>query len=136
MLRLATAGEPFFEIWEDEVQQTGFSYTFDTMQKLHRVFPRRRFYFIVGSDNLHEIETWHRYRELLAMVTFCVAHRPGYSLALPPSLAGGDFLPFPAPEWGISATLLRSYLAQGYRCRYLVPEAVGEYIEKKRLYSF
>jgi nicotinate-nucleotide adenylyltransferase len=135
MLRLATASEPSFEVRKEEVRQTGFSYTFDTLKKLQRVFPRRPFYFIIGSDNLCEIETWHRYKELLRMVTFCVAHRPGFSLSPPPSLAGGDFFPFPAPEWGISATLLRTYLAKGYRCRYLVPEAVREYIAKNRLYT-
>jgi nicotinic acid mononucleotide adenylyltransferase len=71
----------------------------------------------------------------LRMVTFCVAHRPGYSLSPPPALAGGEFLPFAAPEWGISATSLRAYLARGYRCRFLVPEEVRQYIASHRLYS-
>ncbi len=134
MLQLAVAGEPFFEIREEEVHQTRLSYTYDTIQLLRQVFPHRPFYFIIGSDNLHEIETWHRYQDLLHMVAFCVVHRPDYSPLIPPPLAGGNFLPFPAPEWGISATILREYLAKGYRCRYLIPDAVGEYIVKNRLY--
>ncbi len=135
MLRRAVASEPSFEVREDEMHRTGPSYTFDTMQKLRRAFPRTPFYFIVGSDNLREIETWYRYRELLRLVVFCIAHRPGHSLSLPPSLAGGTFIRFPSPEWGISATALRTYLAKGYRCRHLVPESVREYIAVNNLYS-
>jgi nicotinate-nucleotide adenylyltransferase len=129
------AGEPTFAVSEEEVHRERPSYTYDTIQRLRVVFPRQPFYFIVGSDNLREIDTWHRYRELLRLVVFCVAHRPGHSLSIPPSLAGGDFLSFPAPEWGISATIVRKYLAKGYRCRYMIPEPVREYIAENRLYS-
>jgi nicotinate-nucleotide adenylyltransferase len=135
MLKLAVRHEPSFTIGDEELKSQNVSYTFDTLTTLRKTFPGRPFYFIVGSDNLHEIETWHCYREVLKMVTLCVAHRPGYSLKPPPSLASARICPFPSPKWGISSTLIRSYLAKGYSCSHLIPECVAEYIRKKNLYG-
>lgn len=135
MLQRAVRDEPAFGIWDEEIRRNRTSYTFDTLLKLRHEFPGRPLYFILGSDNLQEIESWHRYREVLKMVTLCVAHRPGHSIKPPPSLASARICPFPSPEWGISSSLIRAYLAQGYSCRYMIPECVAGYIKEKRLYG-
>jgi nicotinate-nucleotide adenylyltransferase len=134
MLRLAVRNEPAFAVWDGELRRKGISYTFDTLRKLTEEFAGRPVYFIVGSDNLQEITTWRRWRDVLAMVTLCVAHRPGYPLKVPQPLAGTRIRIFPSPEWGVSATMVRQYLAQGCSCRHLLPEAVAEYISKRKLY--
>jgi len=41
---------------------------------------------------------------------------------------------FPSPEWKISSTMIRGYLAQGYSCDYLLPKEVLAYIKKHGLY--
>lgn len=134
MLRIALEGESYAGIWEQEVGRPGVSYTVDTLRELMRLHPGSSVYFIVGADNLPEIPTWHRYREILEMATLCVTERPGYSMEIPAALAGAPLLTFPSPQWGISSTLLRSYLAQGYRCKHLLPDGVYEYILHHRLY--
>ncbi|MBN1578886.1 MAG: nicotinate (nicotinamide) nucleotide adenylyltransferase [Chitinispirillaceae bacterium] len=134
MLRIALEGEAYASIWEEEARQPGVSYTVDTLNELMALHSGSPLYFIVGSDNLNEIPTWHRYREILAMVTLCVTERPGYSTEIPSMLATASLLTFPSPQWGMSSSLLRSYLAQGYQCKHLLPEGVREYIFNKGLY--
>jgi nicotinic acid mononucleotide adenylyltransferase len=72
---------------------------------------------------------------VLKMVTLCVAHRPGYSMKPPRSLETARICPCPSPEWGISSSLVRAYLKQGYSCGHMLPESVAGYIRKKGLYG-
>ena len=134
MLRLALDGEAESVIWEGEIMRREVSYTVDTLAQLRETVSGAALHFIVGADNLHEIPTWHRYRDILAMVTLCVAERPGYTMEIPESLAGARIQPFPSPLWGLSSTRVRNYLSTGYGCRYLLPDRVREYIFKKELY--
>jgi nicotinate-nucleotide adenylyltransferase len=134
MLRLAVGNDPSFKVCESEFHRKGISYSFDTISTLKKVFPGRAIHFIIGSDNLRELPSWHRFRELLDMVRLCVTHRPGFAIR-PPFPAGTTVFRFPSPEWGISATLIRDYLSRGLTCRHLVPEAVREYIVEKKLYT-
>lgn len=136
MLELAIRHESSFCIRDEEVTRGCTSYTIDTLHNVHSEFPGHPLYFIIGSDNLREIETWRRYRDILKMVTLCVAHRPGYSLKTPRSLTSiASIIPFPSPEWGISSSMVRAYLARGYSCRYLVPAPVLKFIRENRLYQ-
>jgi len=135
MLCLAVRDEPSFMVWDGEIRRKGISYTVDTIRKLAHDFPDSSFYFIVGSDNVREIKTWRRWRDVLAMVTLCVAHRPGYSITIPASLNIGRIEKFPSPEMSVSSTMIRECCARGQSYRHLVPEAVGEYIYIRKLYA-
>jgi nicotinate-nucleotide adenylyltransferase len=134
MLRLALDGEPGAVIWNEEINSSEVSYTFDTLEILSRQYPGTPLYFIVGADNLHEIHTWHRYREILERVTLCVAERPGFTMTIPETLAGATLKTFPSPQWGLSSTLLRTYLSKGYGCKHLIPGPVRDYILHNGLY--
>lgn len=136
MLHRALDGIPSTEIWEQEVHQAGISYTIDTIEQIRKRYPGRSLYFIVGADNLTEIRTWNRYKDILDCVTLCVTERPGYSMEVPQSLGSADIKTFPSPCWGVSSRMLRRYLCQGYSCSHLVPEAVLRYIDKKKLYRY
>jgi nicotinate-nucleotide adenylyltransferase len=134
MLRAALAGEPGCVIYRGELLRSGPSYTLDTVRGLLRRYPGRELYLIVGSDTLAEIPTWHRYRELLGRVTLAVAHRPGYGLRPPPQLRGARVVRVPSPEWGVSSTQVRSYLAAGRSCAGLLPRSVRNYVRRHGLY--
>jgi nicotinate-nucleotide adenylyltransferase len=134
MLRIAVKGQTGLVVHDDEIRRNGTTYTIDTLTALRHRFPERPFYFIIGSDNLREISTWRRFREVLAMVTLCVAHRPGYALRLPSEVAGARIIRLPSPEWGASSTMIRAYFKRGYRCSGLVPDGVADYINRHRLY--
>ncbi len=133
MLRCALEEETDTIIWESELKRPGVSYTIDTLHELLREF-NCPLYFIIGSDNLQEICSWHRYQEIISLVSFGVAHRPGYSDLIPEELTKADIKFIPSPRWGISSSMVRSYFSQGYTCKHLLPSSVIDYILKKQLY--
>jgi nicotinate-nucleotide adenylyltransferase len=135
MLKLAVKGARGLTVWDEELRRPGISYTVDTILRIREKHPLTPLYFIIGSDNLHEIVTWHEYRRILASVVLCVAHRPGFALAVPRELRAGKILSFPSPEWSVSSTMVRSYLSRGYSCDYLLPLSVAAYISRHRLYK-
>jgi nicotinate-nucleotide adenylyltransferase len=134
MLKLAVKNDKQMMVHDDEIRRPGISYTIDTLHALQQKYPGKEICFIIGADNLTEIPTWHLYRNILKITTLCVAHRPGFLMKTPNELKQARIATFPSPEWGISSTMIRSLLSQGYRCTGLLPEAVIEYIRRHKLY--
>jgi nicotinate-nucleotide adenylyltransferase len=135
MLRRAVNGNKRFEVWDGEIERGGISYTIDTLLNLKKSHPDSLFHFIIGSDNIVEILTWHKYKSILNSITLCVSHRPGYSMKMPDELKKADIATFPSPEWGISSKMIRKYLANNISCKYLLPDTVYIYIKKTGLYK-
>jgi len=64
-----------------DIERTmGTVYTADTLAALARRFPRIRFVWIIGADNLIQIPRWRRWRRIFATVPIAVFARPPYSL--------------------------------------------------------
>jgi len=159
MTRLAVRGNPRFRLDEREIHRSGPGYMFDTLTSLRaEVGPVRALVLLLGADAFLELATWHRWHELFGLAHIAVAHRPGFpvegwadhmpqplareysarlmqqSLAVHLSPAGGIVIvPFTALD--ISATVLREMLRSGKSARYLLPEAVLDYIRSNSLYS-
>ena len=55
-------------------------YTADTLRILRRRFPRLRFVWLMGGDNLVQIPKWERWPEIFRTVPIAVFDRPSYSL--------------------------------------------------------
>lgn len=135
MLKMCIGNGAEFKVWEGELRRKGPSYTVDTLQALQRRHGEAPLYFIIGSDNLKEISSWHKYREILKLAVFCVAHRPGHSMKIPRELSTIRVKRFPGPEWKLSSTMVREYCAAGFSCAFLLPPQVIGYIKKQRLYA-
>jgi nicotinate-nucleotide adenylyltransferase len=58
----------------------GTRYTVDTVRELQRLFPRRRFVWLMGADNLAQIRRWKHWREIFLRVPIAVFARPTYCL--------------------------------------------------------
>jgi nicotinate-nucleotide adenylyltransferase len=58
------------------------TYTIETMEILHRLFSDMELLFLMGTDNLFELQRWHRYGELLRNYDFIIYPRPGEYLNL------------------------------------------------------
>lgn len=54
-------------------------YTFDTLRTLRRRFPRARFVWIMGADNLAQLPRWQRWTGIAATMPFAVVPRPTYN---------------------------------------------------------
>jgi nicotinate-nucleotide adenylyltransferase len=53
-------------------------YTADTLTKLPRLYPRHRFIWLMGADNLAQFHRWERWRHIARQVPIAVIARPGY----------------------------------------------------------
>ena len=159
MVRLAAAGNARFKVDDREVRRAGPGYTFDTLAGLRAESgDARPLVLLVGADAFLEFATWHRWHEIFGLAHVAIAHRPGFPverwaermpqplareysarlaqqpLAVHLSPAGGIVIvPFTALD--ISATAIRDILRAGASPRYLLPDAVLDYIQSNRLYT-
>jgi nicotinate-nucleotide adenylyltransferase len=130
MVKLAIKGNRFFAVSDIEIIRNGRSYTIDTLKELRDRFAGDELYFIVGSDLLKYLDVWKDLNEIVKMVKFICATRPGYPLEKIPNYIAT--LPIRAVD--ISAFEVRSAIKDGRSFRYLVPDKVFDYINRKRLY--
>ena len=59
--------------------ELGTRYTIDTLKKLIRLYPNRRFIWIMGADNLVQLPQWRDWREIARLMPIAVIARPGYN---------------------------------------------------------
>jgi nicotinate-nucleotide adenylyltransferase len=130
MAELACAGEPRFEV--SRLEQDTTSYSIETITKVRAQLARGdELFFIIGADAFAEIETWRRWREVVADVTFIVASRPGHAYRIP---EGTTVKRLETVDLPYSSSEIRRALASGKR-PLEVPQAVFEYICQQRLYG-
>jgi nicotinate-nucleotide adenylyltransferase len=158
MVKLAIAGNPHFTCDDRETKRAGKGYTYDTLSDLRQqIGMQRPLAMLVGADAFLDLATWHRWRELFALAHIVVAYRPGYPIdtwqaRMPEPLAheyAVRYMQQPlavhlAPAGGIaavsmtgldiSATFVRTAVHAGESPRYLLPDAVLDYIETHGLY--
>lgn len=142
MLELSVASNPHFRVARNELDRPGPSYTVDTLRELRQELgPDTTLYFILGLDALAEFHRWEQPESILELCELAIVSRPGFQnsnildqlLARFPE-AGRRINLLSVPLIDISATDIRNRAKQGHSFRYLVPEAVEEYILEHRLY--
>lgn len=131
MLKLAIKKNCYLVVSDIEIKRDGRSYTIDTLREFKKIYPQDELYFIIGSDLLNYLDEWKDLEEIIKMVKFIVATRPGYPLEKIPSYI--STIPIRAVD--ISGFAIRQAIKENRSFRYLVSEAVFKYILKKRLYK-
>jgi len=86
----ATAKSPRIKVLDLEAR-LGTRYTVDTVAAISRFFPRTRFVWLMGADNLKQIRHWRRWTEIFRRLPIAVLDRPTYSLAALSDLAAQAF---------------------------------------------
>lgn len=56
----------------------GTRYTIDTLTRLIRLYPNKRFIWLMGADNLAQFDQWRDWRDIAREVPIAVVARPGY----------------------------------------------------------
>lgn len=145
MLRLAIASEDGFDVSDHELTRPGPSYTLYTVEHFQRLLGEAaEVFWIIGSDSVPELPTWHRIDELLQRCVMLVARRPGWdprcldelrSRLNPAHVERLARHVLPTPVIDVSATDIRRRIAEGRSIRYLTPEAVIDYIRSRSLYA-
>lgn len=138
MVRLAIADNPAFEASTIEIEREGPSYTDETLEEIGRAHPSAEMFFIMGRDALRDLPNWRAPARIVELATLAVAGRPGSEEETPLSAALPGFearlTPLKMPAMGINASDIRRRVADGRSIRYLVPDAVAEYIDAHGLY--
>ena len=129
MLRLATEGEPRFEIDARELAPGVSGYTVDTLRELRlELGAHTELWLLMGADQYSKLGSWHRPQDVKRLARIAVFARPGTDLAEKAHLV-------PMPPMPISASEIRGRVARGEDISALVPPAVANYIAGHRLYS-
>ena len=139
MTRLAIQDHAGFKLSTFDVDRPGPHYSAIAIELLEQTHPQHDWYFIMGEDSLEDLPRWYEPRRLIAQATLAVAGRPGASTdlhdleqAIPGLSAKVRWVD--APLVDLSSTQLRQMANAGASLRYLVPDAVLEYIHQHRLY--
>lgn len=158
MVRLAIADQPAFVLDEREVARTAPCYTVDTLRELRAELGEAQpLCLLMGGDAFLQLDTWHEWEQLFELAHIVVGSRPGFTLedricAAAPALRlhyrqrscaaealskqpAGGIAELAIPKLEISATLIRSRVAENRSIRYLLPNAVADYIHQHHLYE-
>ena len=118
--------------------ERGLVYSVDVLRALAERYAGRDLVFIMGSDSLLQLETWHEPEELLSLCSLAVAPRPGDAPEAIATAAArwGDYqvVPLDVPLLDVSSSAIRERVAQGRPIRYLVPQRVEQYVLESGLY--
>jgi nicotinate-nucleotide adenylyltransferase len=132
MVELACAGEQALEA-SDLESGSSRSYSIETIERLKAgMAPADRLFFIIGADAFDEVQTWHRWRDVVAAVEFIVVTRPGHDYAIP---EGARVRPLGSVNMTVSSSQIRQMLARRQQPEEL-PPAVFDYIREHGLYGF
>lgn len=142
MTELAAGNNPRFSVSSLDVRQGRVSYTVDLLRTLQEQFPRDELYFVAGTDSFLGIEKWMGAKELLTSYRFAVGTRPGYRDEELRDHAerlrktyGTEIIVTQIPKVDISSTDIRRRRSCGGSIRYLVPDAVEEFILRHGIYE-
>ena len=123
------------EVSDCEVRRESPSYAIDTVKDLEEIYPGSTFTWIIGSDALIGLSSWHQIQELASQIQFLIILRPGHDLQKTtiPSYIQWQSIEIDALD--ISATQIRKLVGSGGEISSLVPDSVARYIQSKGLYG-
>jgi nicotinate-nucleotide adenylyltransferase len=135
MVRLAIKGNPNFMVSDIELKRKGTSYTFETIETLHRVYPNDELFFLIGMDNFAEFHTWKFPERIVEHATLIVMNRASFHRTREEFhfFSSAKFVDVPNIE--ISSSEIRAAVKARRSIHYLVSDSVEEYIMEHRLYK-
>lgn len=142
MCRTAVSEISAAEVSDLEICRKGKSYTYETLDQLHAIYPDDELFLIMGADMFLSIETWKNPDIIFRLAVICGVPRKGIGgrqelLDREPFLqslgAKTKVLNLSLPE--VSSTEIREAVKNGNSIDKFVPNRVEEYILEKGLYS-
>lgn len=160
MTRLALQGNASFVLDEREIHRTDPCYTVHSLAALRaELGAQQPLCLLMGGDAFLQLHTWHEWQKLFALAHIIVMQRAGglplgnamshanaalqteYQARLAPSpralqeAPAGTILVIDMPALEISATDIRERCSAGKSIRYLLPDAVADFIKSNHLYN-
>lgn len=153
MLRGAVAEVDGFVVDTRELKRDGVSYTVDTLESFRYEFPDRSIGLIVGMDAYLQLDTWHRWQDILGLAHLIIAQRPG---AVVPDTGepgkllasrgakdrsvlqketAGRILVHAVTQLEVSSSAIRKLISRGGSPRFLLPRQVAAIIDTSGCYA-
>ena len=141
MTALAAAEIPGCEASDIELRRSGPSYTSDTLRQLHGQYPDAELVFLMGTDMLLSLESWHEPEVILSLASVAVfareTGREGEIAAQAARLReryGAAVYVLEGQPVTVSSTQVRALLPERKGREYLA-QGVYAYIIRRRLYG-
>ena len=161
MINIAIKNHKKFESSDIEIKRGGFSYSYDTIVQLEKIYPPDELYFIVGIDTYLDIKNWKNAAGILDKINFIVVSRSNKKSGLKNLIKLIDFLPdklkegikvdyaenrlitlkgrfiyfFKITRLDISSTVIRNNFKNNISNLFLLPNEVINYIINNKLYA-
>lgn len=153
MVCLAIGGIDGFEASDLEIRRSGPTYSYETIEEFHRLYPHADLYFLMGEDSLRQIESWKEPARLMGQCSLIVAARSDFGITVleqekNKSLPGKSLRQYSEEleqkyqtqiycmeyDMPVSSSKVRNLVKEGSKITGLVPEAVEQFILKEQLY--
>lgn len=161
MVCLALMGRDGLEASDLEIRREGATYSYETMEEFHDIYPNDELFFLLGEDSLRMIEWWKEPARLMGQCSLIVASRivdasddlvGGCKTAA--AAQNGHAASMQLPQYirylenkyhthiycmemqdATSSSRIRESVAGGQEIDGMVPDAVRDYIRKEHLYQ-
>jgi nicotinate-nucleotide adenylyltransferase len=140
MITAAIGEESRFSVSDCELQREGTSYSIDTVKAFRREYPETVFYWILGGDQVRQLNQWHRINELSGLVQFIAYQRDSLAESPAPGASSANDAPPFTIHWlegeplPFSSSSIRAAIAAGHAPKGL-PSAVADCIHSHFIYS-
>ncbi len=132
LVNLAIEGNTKFRGSNVEFSLPKPSYTINTLTYLIEKFPLEKFTVVMGADSFQNIHRWKNYEQLVDSFSFVVYKRPGFEIK---ETYGANIIILDPPLLQISSTYIRKQIKEKKSIKYLMPEAVENYIITNKYYT-
>lgn len=142
MLKLVCDSNNKFEVSRIEIEEEKPLYTIETLRKIQEQYPEYEIAFIMGSDNLKQLEKWRKADKLVKEFKIYILERDKDDVEK--IIQASKFLKQNKTAFmkaksnitsNLSSTFVREKLREGKSIRYLTPDEVMSYIIKNNLYQ-
>ena len=120
MVRLAIEDNPHFELSLAEMHETGYTYTYRTLEELKEYNPDTDYYFIIGADSLFAFDEWMEPERICRACTLVVAVR--------------DHASYAELNRDVSSHQIRQWISKEKSLKYYVPDKVISYMKENGIY--
>lgn len=141
MCRLAFEGMSFVTVSDYELAKGGISYSVDTVEYLHAIYPDDELFFIMGSDMLLSFDKWRSYERILSLCTVIAASRinenedyPALAETAEKLSRKGSVRVEKISAFEVSSSLIREKINKNQDISCYVPKNVVKYISDAGLY--
>lgn len=113
-------------------------YTFETLAHMKKLYHDEEIYFVLGLDNLDELDTWKEYEYMLENYKFLVINRDGYDfneVMRKYKKYEENIILTDLPMDNVSSTYIKDNIDKKNKIAKILDEKVYEYIRENELYN-